>query len=179
MKYFLCLGSNLGNRGENITYALILLRKEGIKIIKVSSLYETQPVDYSAQPWFYNQLVEIETNLSPSHLLAIIKKIEKRMGRKRTLHKGPRLIDLDIILAEETIIRTEELEIPHPLMESRKFVLLPLVEISPETVHPLLRKNVKALWKESKDRSIVRKVREAKVDIRHKKEKSACKGRLF
>lgn len=179
MKYFICLGSNLGNRGENIALALMLIRKEGIKIIKVSSLYETQPVDYPDQPWFYNQLAEIETNLSPLRLLAIIKKIERKMGRKRTLPKRPRLIDIDIILAEETIIRTEELVIPHPLMERRSFVLLPLVEISPETVHPLLHENIKVLWEKSNDRSIVRKVREKKNAVKHQWERSVLKGHLF
>jgi len=179
MKYFLCLGSNLGNRGENISLALVLLKKEAIKIIKISSLYETQPVDYLAQPWFYNQLAEIETELSPLRLLAIIKKIERKMGRKRALPKRPRLIDIDIILAEETIIRTEELVIPHPLMERRSFVLLPLVEISPGTVHPVLHENMKVLWQKSNDRSIVRKVKEKKNAVKHQRRESVLKDNLL
>lgn len=165
MRYFLSLGSNLGDREKNLTLALSLLEKEGVEILKMSSLYETQPVDFPAQPLFYNQLVEVRTNANPEALLDLIKKIEKKMGRTRRLKKGPRIIDIDIILAEGSVIRKKELKIPHPRIEKRNFVLLPFVEISPDTVHPILNKNMKNLWKKSNDRSIVKQI---KGPARHK-----------
>ena len=159
MRYFLSLGSNLGDREKNLTLALSLLEKEGVEILKMSSLYETQPVDFPAQPLFYNQLVEVRTNANPEALLDLIKKIEKKMGRTRRLKKGPRIIDIDIILAEGSVICKKELKIPHPRMEKRNFVLLPFVEISPDTVHPILNENMKNLWKKSEDNSIVKQIK--------------------
>jgi len=158
MKYFISLGSNLGDRGKNLTLALSLLEKEGVAILKMSSLYETQPVDFPAQPWFYNQLVEVRTKTNPEAFLGLIKEIEQKMGRKRRLKKGPRIIDIDILLAEGNVIHKKELNIPHPRMEKRNFVLLPFVEISPETIHPVLNKNMKTLWEKSDDRSIVKQI---------------------
>ena len=159
MKYFLSLGSNLGNREENLTLALSLLEKEGVEILKLSSLYETQPVDFPSQPWFYNQLVEVRAKANPEAFLNLVKRIEQKMGRKRRLKKGPRIIDIDIILAEGSVIRKKELKIPHPRMEKRKFVLLPFVEISPDTVHPVLNKDIKTLWEKSDDQSIVKQIK--------------------
>ncbi len=159
MRYFLSLGSNLGDREKNINHALFSLEKEGVEIMKVSSLYETQPVDFPSQPWFYNQLLEVRTKADPESLLELVKKIEKKMGRKRGQKKGPRIIDIDIILAGTTVIQKKELEIPHPRMEKRNFVLLPLVEISPDTVHPVLNEEIKTLWEKSEDRSIIKKIK--------------------
>ena len=159
MKYFLSLGSNLGDKEKNLTLALFSLEKEGVEILKMSSLYETQPVDFPSQPWFYNQLVEVRTKANPEALLDLVKKIEQKMGRKRGQKKGPRIIDIDIILAEGTVFRTKELEIPHPRMGKRNFVLLPFVEISPDTVHPVLNINMKDLWKKSNDPSIVKQIK--------------------
>jgi 2-amino-4-hydroxy-6-hydroxymethyldihydropteridine diphosphokinase len=158
MKYFISLGSNLGDRGKNLTLALSLLEKEGVEILKMSSLYETQPVEFPAQPWFYNQLVEVRTKANPEAFLGLIKEIEQKMGRKHGQKKRPRIIDIDIILAESSVIHKKELNIPHPRMEKRNFVLLPFVEISPETVHPVLNENMKTLWKKSDDRSIVKQI---------------------
>jgi len=158
MKYFLSLGSNLGDRGKNLTLALSLLEKEGVEILKISSLYETQPVDFPSQPWFYNKLVEVRAKTNPEVFLDLIKKIEQKMGRKRRLKKGPRIIDIDILLAEDNVIHKKELKIPHPRMEKRNFVLLPFVEISPETVHPVLNEDMKTLWGKSDDRSIVKQI---------------------
>ena len=158
MNYFLSLGSNLGDRKKNLTLALTLLEKEGVEILKVSSLYETQPVDFPSQPWFYNQLVEVRAKANPEAFLDLVKKIEQKMGRKHQLKKGPRIIDIDIILAEGYIIRKKELKIPHPRMEKRNFVLLPFVEISPDTVHPVLNEDMKTLWKKSNDSSIVKQI---------------------
>jgi len=159
MKYFLSLGSNLGDKEKNLIHALTLLKKEGVEILKISSLYETQPVDFPSQPWFYNQLVEIRTKANPEAFLDLAKKIEQKMGRKRRQKKGPRIIDIDIILAEGNVIRKKELKIPHPRMEKRNFVLLPFVEISPDTVHPVLNEDMKTLWKKSDDRSIVKQIK--------------------
>jgi len=159
MRYFLSLGSNLGDREKNLTLALFSLEKEGAEILKMSSLYETQPVDFPSQPWFYNQIVEVRTKANPETLLDLIKKIEQKMGKKRQQKKGPRIIDIDIILAEDSVIRKKELKIPHPRMEKRNFVLLPFVEISPDTVHPVLNENMKTLWKKSDDRSIVKQIK--------------------
>jgi len=159
MRYFLSLGSNLGDREINLTLALSLLEKEGVEILKISSLYETQPVDFPAQPWFYNQLVEVRTKDNPEAFLDLIKKIEQKMGRKRQQKKGPRIIDIDIILAEGSIIHKKELKIPHPRMQKRNFVLLPFVEISPETVHPVLNEDMKTLWEKSNDLSIVKQIK--------------------
>ena len=159
MRYFLSLGSNLGNREKNLTLALSLLEKEGVEILKMSSLYETQPVDFPSQPWFYNQLVEVRTKANPEALLDLIKKIEQKMGRKRRLKKGPRIIDIDIILAEDSVIRKKELKIPHPRMEKRNFILLPFVEISSDTVHPVFNEDMKTLWEKSDDRSIVKQIK--------------------
>jgi len=160
MQYFLSLGSNLGDRRKNLDRALSLLKKEGVEILKISSLYETQPVDFPSQPWFYNQLIEVEANVDPEAFLDLLKKIEQKLGRKRGIQKGPRIIDMDIILAEGNVIREKELKIPHPRMEKRNFVLLPFVEISPDTVHPVLNENMKDLWKKSNDRSIVKQIKE-------------------
>jgi 2-amino-4-hydroxy-6-hydroxymethyldihydropteridine diphosphokinase len=159
MKYFLSLGSNLGNKEKNLTLALFSLEKEGVEILKMSSLYETQPVDFPSQSWFYNQLVEVRTKANPEALLDLIKKIEQKTGRKRGHKKGPRIIDIDIILAEDSVIRKKELKIPHPRMEKRNFVLLPFVEISPDTVHPVFNEDMKTLWKKSDDRSIVKRIK--------------------
>ena len=159
MRYFLSLGSNLGDRQKNLAHALTLLEREGVEILKTSSLYETQPVGSPAQPWFYNQLVEARIKANPEALLDLIKKIEQKMGRKRTTKKEPRIIDIDIILAEGKVIHKKELKVPHPRMEKRNFVLLPFVEISPDTVHPVLNEDMKTLWKKSGDRSIVKQIK--------------------
>jgi len=159
MRYFLSLGSNLGDKEKNLTLALFSLKKEGVEILKMSSLYETQPVDFPSQPWFYNQLVEVRTKANPEALLDLVKKIEQKMGRKRGQKKGARIIDIDIILAEDFVIRKKELEIPHPSMEKRNFVLLPFVEISSDTIHTVFNEDMKTLWKKSDDRSIVKQIK--------------------
>jgi 2-amino-4-hydroxy-6-hydroxymethyldihydropteridine diphosphokinase len=160
MRYFLCLGSNLGDRGTNIERARSLLREKGIRIIQFSSVYETQPVDLdSPQPWFFNQVIEIESGIAPSGLLDLVKRIEKLMGRNTLIQKGPRVIDIDILLAEDKVICTKELSIPHPRLDKRNFVLIPFAEISPETMHPLLKENIRNLLEKSSDRSTVRPIK--------------------
>ena len=132
---YLCLGSNLGEREENLMQALTLL-SQNIKIEKVSSIYETEPIGYKEQPFFLNLVCQISTNLSPEELLHLAKTIENKMGRVPSFPDAPRLIDVDIILYDNQVIRTKDLIIPHADMSNRAFVLMPLVEIAPGLVHP-------------------------------------------
>lgn len=161
MRYFFGLGSNLGDKKRNLTQALRLLTREGITLVRASSIYKSQPVGYGKQPWFYNQVVEVSAHLQPVEMLRLIKKIERQMLRMPTLRNRPRPIDIDILLAEDQIIKTDELVIPHPRLEKRNFVLIPLVEISPDTVHPLFKEKMADLWKKSKDPSRVERLRSA------------------
>ncbi len=137
--------------------ACSLLEKENIEILRSSSIYETQPVDFTSQPWFLNQMLEVSTGQTPDELLDIIKKIEATMGRKRAIPKGPRKIDIDIILAGEFIKRSAHLEIPHPQMHKRNFVLVSLREMAPGVVHPVLKKTIESLALENDDLSEIRK----------------------
>jgi 2-amino-4-hydroxy-6-hydroxymethyldihydropteridine diphosphokinase len=159
MNYFLGLGSNLGDRKRNLQRAIALLEGNGTKILARSSLYQTQPVGYDDQPWFINQVIEVESYLAPWELLGLLQSIEKKMGRTKTLPNGPRVIDLDILLAEETILETETLTIPHPRLAQRNFVLVPLNEIAPDVIHPVLRRSMVALHRASDDRSVVRRAK--------------------
>jgi 2-amino-4-hydroxy-6-hydroxymethyldihydropteridine diphosphokinase len=158
MRYFLSLGSNLGDREKNLARALSFLVEKGVKIFKTSSIYKTQPVDIPSEYWFYNQVIEVQAAAGPKDFLALIKRIEKKMGRKAETRKANRIIDIDILLAEGKVIRTEELEIPHPRMEKRNFVLIPLLEISPDAVHPTLGESIRDLSKKSKDDSVVKRL---------------------
>lgn len=155
MRYFISLGSNLGDRRKNLSKTVVLLEENRIKVLKESSIYETSPVGFREQPWFLNQVLEIETDLHPEFLLRVAKRIEKRMGRRPAPAKGPRCIDIDILLADNRIIHTKKLRIPHADLEKRKFVLIPLNEIAPEIVHPVLHKKIQDLWKECQDSSEV------------------------
>lgn len=181
MRYFLSLGSNLGDKRKNIAQALGLLAQGGVEVLRASSLYRTQPVDYKEQPWFYNQVVEVSTPLNPYDLLRLTKGIEKRMGRKPTRLSGPRPIDIDILLAENWVIQTKRLVIPHPRMQKRNFVLIPFREISPGTTHPVLKKKISELKKKSADSSGVRKLRSLKSEnkraLSRKSEKKTSKKR--
>lgn len=168
MRYFLCLGSNIGNKSKNLEQALHLLEKEGSQVVKKSSIYETEPIDSPGQPWFLNQVVEVSTELKPLDLLTALKKIERQMGRKPTAQNEPRVIDVDILLAGKAVIRTKELEIPHPRMEKRNFVLIPLKEISPGTIHPRRNVSIEYLWKKSKDNSAVKKFKDQKLSLHQK-----------
>lgn len=156
MKYHIGLGSNIGERKNNLARALALLEENGIRVIKKSNIYETSPVGMLEQPWFLNQVIEVQTEADPQALLRVVKTIEKRMGRAPAAAKGPRCIDIDILLAENKIVRTARLNIPHPELAHRNFVLLPLKEIACETVHPVFKTKIGDLWRKSKDSSIVR-----------------------
>jgi len=158
MVYFLSLGTNLGKKRKNLRNALELLEKEGVRILRASSLFKTQPVDFLDQPWFYNQVIEVESCLNPFELLKSIKKIEQHMGRKACMLKGPRVIDIDILLAGKSVINTPELVIPHPRLEERNFILIPFRELSPGTIHPVFNSTIDKLSKKSSDKSIVKKL---------------------
>ena len=158
MHYFLSLGSNLGNRRANLGRALAELKKARVKVLRSSSLYRTQPVGYAAQPWFYNQVVEVSTALEPAALLALIKTVEKGLGRRPARKNRPRTIDIDILLAEERVFSTRQLTVPHPRMAGRNFVLVPLLEIAPAAIHPSLKEKISDLHKRSQDKSAVIKI---------------------
>ncbi|HEX3684761.1 MAG TPA: 2-amino-4-hydroxy-6-hydroxymethyldihydropteridine diphosphokinase [Bryobacteraceae bacterium] len=136
---YLSLGSNIGNRAENLRRACDELEAEHVRIGKRSSLYETEPQDFADQRWFLNMAVECETRCFPMQLLARLQRIERKLGRVRpagSVHGGPRTIDIDILLFGSAVIETPQLVIPHPRMLDRRFVLQPLVEIAPELRHP-------------------------------------------
>src|ERR1700682_466348 len=142
---YLGLGSNVGDRERNLAAALAQLAGPALRILRVSSTYETEPVDYTGQRWFLNLVVEAETDLFPMQLLARIVKIERALGRVRTVPKGPRTLDIDILLYGRAVIRSARLEIPHPRMGERRFVLAPLAELAPGLRHPLTRKTIREM----------------------------------
>jgi len=152
---YLSLGSNLGHREANLASALKMLGREA-RTLKVSSLYETEPVGYKAQPWFLNCACSVETDLSPQALLKLAKTIEKGLGRKPALRFGPRLIDIDILFYDDLILDSPDLVIPHPRLAERAFVLVPLKEIAPHLVHPLLGVTIEELFEGAEDLERVR-----------------------
>lgn len=144
---YLSLGSNIGDPEGNLRTAIAKLR-ELVEVLAVSSFYETEPVELTEQPWFLNCAVAAGTELTPEQFLAKIQQIEQAMGRRRRIQpKGPRNIDLDILLFGDSVIRTPELEVPHPAMHQRRFVLEPLAEIAPDGRHPIFNKTVRELLK--------------------------------
>ncbi len=134
---YIGLGSNLGDRLENLQAAIAALESE-VHPIECSSVYETPPWGYLDQPNFLNQVVMAETELSPEDLLSHLKGIEADLGRQETFQFGPRKIDLDIIFFDDKVIESHPITIPHPRMESRGFVLLPLADLAPNLEHPVL-----------------------------------------
>jgi len=154
---YLSLGSNLGNRENHVHDAIARLQALG-RIVAFSSLYETQPVEFTNQPWFLNSVVVLETAETPAQLLANLRGIEQEMGRVRTRKKGPRTIDIDILLFGDTILHSFELTIPHPALHQRRFVLEPLAEIAPEVQHPILKKTIRTLLEDLPAGQTVRKL---------------------
>jgi 2-amino-4-hydroxy-6-hydroxymethyldihydropteridine diphosphokinase len=157
-RVYLSLGSNVGDRASQLRDAQARLNAAG-RIVKVSSFFETEPVDFTNQPWFLNCAVELETTRTPQQLMAKILRIEKEMGRRRAQKKGPRSIDIDILLFGDETISSPELTIPHPAMHERRFVLEPLAEIASEARHPMLNKTVRELLGELPPGQIVHPAR--------------------
>jgi 2-amino-4-hydroxy-6-hydroxymethyldihydropteridine diphosphokinase len=141
---YLSLGSNVGDRAANLRAALLRLEAFG-NLAAVSSFYKTEPVELVAQPWFLNCAVKLDTEKMPRQLLAGVLNLEREMGRRRTQKKGPRNIDIDILLFGNSIVKARGLTIPHPALHERRFVLEPLVEIAPETRHPVLKRTMREL----------------------------------
>lgn len=154
---YLSLGSNLGDRAKNLRDAIAALRKARINITRISSKYETEPVDYLEQPWFVNIAVEAETELAPAALLQTLRQTETQLGSKKLVAKGPRLIDMDILLYGDEVIDTAELQVPHPRMHLRRFVLEPLAEIAPNVRHSGSGLTVREILDQTPDKSAVRK----------------------
>ncbi len=142
---YLALGSNVGEREQMLQAAIDALEAPDLRIRRISPVYETEPMEVRNQRWFLNLVLEAETSLFPRLLLARIARIEKALGRKRLLPKGPRPIDIDILAYGSFVVETPELQIPHARMGERKFVLAPLADLAPEWRHPVSRKSVREM----------------------------------
>ncbi|MFZ3340922.1 MAG: 2-amino-4-hydroxy-6-hydroxymethyldihydropteridine diphosphokinase [Terriglobales bacterium] len=154
---YLSLGSNLGDREANLREAIGQLKGAG-SVRALSAIFETQPVDLPNQPWFLNCVVELETGKTPRELLTFALSIEATMGRLRFRDKGPRKIDIDLLLFDDRIVNEAGLQIPHPAMHERRFVLEPLAEIASEVRHPVLGKTAGELLAALPEGQIVRRV---------------------
>ena len=151
---YLALGSNLGDREQNLQRAIETLNQTGIQILRASSIYETAPMLFEDQPWFLNQILEAKTSLFPRQLLHAAKDVERDLGRKRTIANGPRVIDVDILLYGRTVMTSAELTLPHPRMTERRFVLEPLSELAPKLRHPVSKRTILELLGATKTQNV-------------------------
>jgi len=155
---YLSLGSNVGDRVANLCAGIAALAGAGVRMTCLSGFYETEPVDYLEQAWFLNCVVEGMTKVAPVELLRKLREIETQLGSKKMVAKGPRLLDMDILLYGAEVIDTAELQVPHPRMHLRKFVLAPLVEIAAGVVHPKLGMTAVEMLERTEDQSQVRRM---------------------
>jgi 2-amino-4-hydroxy-6-hydroxymethyldihydropteridine diphosphokinase len=153
---YLSLGSNIGKRAENLRTAIAALGGAGVQVVCVSKIYETEPVDYLQQDWFLNCVVQGETDVPPLELLQHLRAIEAQMGSRKAFAKGPRLMDLDILLYGDAVLDAPALQVPHPRLAERRFVLVPLAEIAPDLRHPISKQSAQQMLQRTSDRSIVR-----------------------
>lgn len=152
---YLSLGSNVGDRLSHIRTAIDRLATAGLEIRRVSSFYRTEPVDFRPQPWFVNCVAEVGTELMPLQLLKALQSVERSLGRRPGVAKGPRPIDIDILLYENVVVRSSVLTIPHERMSERRFVLIPLRELAARARHPLTQRTVLEMLHETTDSSQV------------------------
>jgi 2-amino-4-hydroxy-6-hydroxymethyldihydropteridine diphosphokinase len=156
---YIGIGSNIGDKLKNCEKAISeILRLDRHKLLAKSSLFRTQPIGYTSQDWFVNGVIKIETDLEAHELLRTLKTIESQLGRAKTLRWGPRTMDLDVLFFDDIEIHTEELQIPHPLIQNRQFVLVPLAEIDRDLVHPILKKTIQQLLSDLKEDQGVEKL---------------------
>jgi len=156
---YIGIGSNIGDKLSNCEKAISeILRADRHKLLVKSSFFKTQPMGYTAQDWFVNGVIKIETNLEAHELLRALKTIEAQLGRTETLRWGPRTIDLDVLFFDDIEIHTEELQIPHPLIQNRQFVLVPLAEIDRNLVHPIFKKTIQQLLNDLNENQGVEKL---------------------
>jgi 2-amino-4-hydroxy-6-hydroxymethyldihydropteridine diphosphokinase len=144
-RIYLSLGSNLGDREGNLRAAIEKLEAAEIRVLGRSRVYETEPVDFTEQGWFLNQVVSGDTALFPMQLLVRLGRVERELGRVRGVPKGPRTIDIDILFYAAVVIETERLQVPHPRIAERRFVLQPLADLAPDLRHPVTKRTVRQM----------------------------------
>ena len=165
---YIGFGSNIDDRLNYIAQALrLLLEADSVSLIRISSLYETEPVGYEEQNWFLNGVVAVETDLPVHQLLALLKGIEQLVGRQHRARWGPREVDLDLLIYDQCCINTSNLIVPHPEMHRRSFVLVPFAEIAPDVLHPIFQQNIRTLLSNLNDEKAVKLAAPPpKIDVR-------------
>lgn len=159
MRVYLSMGSNVGDAAAQLRLALELLGRQGCRVLRVSSFYRTEPVPPAPkQPWFINCAAEAETELSPHGLMRTAKALESYFGPRRTAPGEPRAMDIDILFYQDVVLKSPGLKIPHPRLSERRFVLIPLKELAPKLRHPVSKKTVSQMLRETADRSRVERI---------------------